>query len=74
MKQLTESKQKTIEEIRNQEMPEDYYPPKDLANAIWGSCFQYENMENNNIKEKVRNACFMIEKIYKIQELINKQN
>jgi hypothetical protein len=65
----TEPNQKTLEEIRNQEISEDYYPPKDLANAIWGSCFQYEDIENNNIREKVKNACFLIEKIYKIQEL-----
>jgi len=67
-----EPKQETLEEIRNQEISEDYYPPKDLANAIWGSCFQYEDIENNNIREKVKNACFMIEKIYKIQELCKK--
>ena len=67
-----EPKQETLEEIRNQEISEDYYPPKDLVNAIWGCCFQYEDIENNNIREKVKNACFMIEKIYKIQELCKK--
>jgi hypothetical protein len=66
------SKQETVDKIRNEEMPEDYYPPKDLANAIWGSCFQYKDIETNNIREKVKNACFMIEKIYKIQELCKK--
>lgn len=69
----TEPNQKTLEEIRNQEISEDYYPPKDLANAIWGSCFQYEDIENNNIREKVKNACFLIEKIYKIQELCTRR-
>jgi hypothetical protein len=58
-----------IEDVRNEEMPKDYYPPKDLANAIWGCCFQYADMENNGVGEKVKNACFVIEKIYKIQKL-----
>ena len=64
------SKQDLIEKSRNEEMPEDYFPPKDLANAIWGSCFQYEDMEKNNIEEKVKKACFTVEKIYKIQDYV----
>jgi hypothetical protein len=65
-----------IEEIRNEEMTEDYYPPKDIANAIWGACFSYEDIEKDGIREKVKRACFMVEKIYKIQEIVKyeKQN
>ena len=55
-----EPKQETLEEI-----PQDYCPPKDLANAIWGTCFKYQDLEKNGIKDKIRNACFIIEKIYK---------
>lgn len=63
---------KQIENIRNEEMPENYYPPKDLANIIWGECFGYEDIENDNIKQKIKNACFLIEKMNKIQELAKK--
>lgn len=63
----------TLEEeiaiIRDEEMPSDYYPPKDLANVIWGQCFDYESIENNNIRERVKNSCFMLEKLHKIQML-----
>jgi hypothetical protein len=58
-----------IQKIREQDMPNDYYPPKDLANVIWGKCFAYQDLEVNGIKEKIRETCFLIEKIYKIQEL-----
>ena len=55
-----------IEAIRQEEMPEDYYPPKDLANIIWGTCFQYKDIEKDGIREKIKKACFMIEKMNKI--------
>ena len=62
--------QDNIEEIENETMMEDYCPPKDMANAIWGCCFNYKS--NQEIEEKIRNACFMIEKIYKIEESLNR--
>jgi hypothetical protein len=65
-------KEKLISDLRNEEMSDDYYPPKDIANAIWGACFNYEDIDKDNIREKVKKACFMIEKIYKIQELCRK--
>ena len=41
-----------IEEIRNEEMTEDYYPPKDIANAIWGACFSYGDIEKMGLEKK----------------------
>lgn len=61
--------QKELNKIRDEEITDAYYPPKELANIIWGTCFSYKDIEKNNIKKKVREACFMIEKLYKIQEL-----
>jgi hypothetical protein len=61
-----------IEKIRQEEMPSDYYPPKDLANIIWGTCFQYKDIEKDGIKNKIKNACFMIEKLNKIHLLVSK--
>jgi len=55
------------DKIKEEEMPLDYYPPKDLANLIWGVCFDYKDVETNNIQERVKLACFFVEKIYKLQ-------
>ena len=65
--------QEEIDKIRNEEMSEDYYPPKDLANAIWGNCFEYKDIEKNDIRNKIKKTCFLIEKIYKIQDLCQKK-
>jgi hypothetical protein len=62
--------QDNIEEIENETMMEDYCPPKDMANAIWICCFNYNS--NQEIEEKIRNACFLIEKIYKIDGSLNR--
>lgn len=56
----------------NWTMPEDYYPPKDLANAVWGSCFDYKNIDSmrggKSIRERVKEACFRIEQLRKLEE------
>ena len=62
-----------IEEIRMKDMPDDYYPPKNIANVIWGSCFKYADIESNNIREKINETCFMIEKIHSIEKLCNSE-
>lgn len=66
-----------IEKIRLEEMPDDYWPPKDMANAIWGACFDYQNIDtivgDISIRDRVKYACFIVEKIYKIQELCKKK-
>jgi hypothetical protein len=49
--------------MKNEELPKDYHPPKDLVNAIWGTCFDYCNL-NKKIKKRIIYACFVIEKIY----------
>ena len=50
---------------------DEYYPPKGLSNVIWGTCFGYENLDkkynNLTIRERIKNACQVI-------ELINKNN
>lgn len=65
--------QEEINKIRNEEMPDNYYPPKDLANVIWGQCFSYQDLDKNDIREKIKTTCFYIEKIYKIQEMSKKK-
>lgn len=62
-----------IEEIRMKDMPADYYPPKNIANVIWGICFKYADIESNNIREKINETCFMIEKIHSIEKLCNSE-
>lgn len=62
-----------IEEIRMKDMPADYYPPKNIANAIWGICFKYADIESNNIRKKINETCFMIEKIHSIEKICNSE-
>jgi hypothetical protein len=62
-------KQETVE--GDGQIPDDYYPPKDLANAIWGSCFDYKDLDKNiGIREKLVEACFRVEKLYEMQQTI----
>lgn len=47
--------------------PIDYCPPKDTANAIWGSCFDYKDIEESyeglTIRDRVKEACYRVEQI-----------
>jgi hypothetical protein len=54
-----------------EEIPENYYPPKELANLIWGICFNYEDINKKDIKNKIKQTCFLIEQIYNNKKIQN---